>query len=152
MPCLARIFVSCAALAGAVLLAACAGVELDPFGRPYSGDRNYPAGSQVCDDPSMDVQPYFVRGNHPAMPIENAYTARNAEATVKFRVDASGAVKVLKVDSLDKAYASHAAIAVKDWKFKPAMRGGVAVAAECTFTLGGYFRGFKDEPPGRVNQ
>jgi hypothetical protein len=71
---------------------------------------------------------------------------------LKFRVEATGAVHVPKVDSLDKAYANHAAIAVNDWKFKPAMRDGAAVAVECTFTAGGYFRGFKDEPPGRVNQ
>lgn len=151
MPYPERIAVCCAA-AGAMLLAGCAGVELDPFGRPYSGDQNYPAGTQVCEAPNVDVQPYFVRGNHPAMPIENAYVARNAEATVRFRIEPSGAVEVLKVDSVDKAYASHAAIAVRDWKFKPAMRDGAAVAVECTFTFGGYFRGFKGEPPGQVNQ
>jgi hypothetical protein len=152
MSCRARIIVSCAAAAGAVLLAACAGAELDPFGRPYSGDDNYPAGSEVCHDPGVDVQPYFVRGNHPAIPILNAYSARNAEATVKFRVEPTGAIQVLKVDSVDKAYASHAVIAVRDWKMRPATRDGAAVAAECTFTFRTYFRGFKDEPAGQVNQ
>lgn len=152
MPSPARTVLSCAAAAGVLLLAGCAGVELDPFGRPYSGDDNYPAGSEVCHDPDVEVQPYFLRGNHPAMPIENAFVARNAEATVTFRVESTGAIRVLKVDSVDKAYASHALIAVRDWKMKPAMRGGAAVAVECQFTFSTYFRGFKGEPPGQANQ
>jgi hypothetical protein len=150
MPRLARI--SACVSAAAILLAGCAGAELDPFGRPYSGDYNYPPGEDMCSEPGVDVQPYFVRGNHPAMPIENAFVARNAQAKVSFRIEPSGAIRVLKVDSVDKAYANHAAIAVKDWKMKPAMRGGVPVAVDCTITFNNYFRGYKDEPPGKVNQ
>jgi hypothetical protein len=136
----------------ALLLQGCAGVQLDPFGRPYSGDHNYPPGTQVCSDPTVDVQPEFLRGNHPAMPILNAFDARNAEAIVKYRVDAAGAVQVLSVDSVDKAYGNHAAIAVRDWKFKPATRAGASVPAECTMHFSSVFRGFEDEPAGRVNQ
>lgn len=150
MPHLARI-AACLS-AAAVLLAGCAGAELDPFGRPYSGDYNLPAGRSVCNDPDVDVQPYLLRGNSPAMPIENAYVARNAQATVRFRVEPSGAISILKVESVDKAYANHALIAVKDWKMKPALRGGLPVAAECCASFGGYFRGFQDEPPGKANQ
>jgi hypothetical protein len=138
--------------ASAVLLAGCAEAQLDPFGRPYSGDINYPPGTRFCEDPAVDVQPEFVRGNHPAIPIDNAFDARNARAVVKYRVDAQGAVQVLSVDSGDKGYRNHAAIAVRDWKFKPATRGGVAVAAECTADLWSVFRGVEDEPPGQVNQ
>jgi len=94
----------------------------------------------------------MVRGNLPAMPIENSYPARNAVATVKYRVEASGAVHVLDVDSADKWYGKHAAVAVKDWKMTPAYRNGQAVAVECAIELGGYFHGFKDEPPGKDNQ
>lgn len=140
------------ALLAVLVLQGCAGVQLDPFGRPYSGDYNYPPGMRVCGDPEVDIQPEFVRGNHPAMPIENAFDARNARATVKYRVDAAGAVRVLSVESSDKAYGNHAVVAVRDWKFKPAMRGGVAAPAECTFIFDSYFRGFEEEEPGKPNQ
>jgi len=152
MPQFGRILICLSTAAGAVLLAGCAGVELDPFGRPYVGEPTYPAGTRICNDPNVEVQPWFIRGNHPAMPIENAFVARNAEATVKYRVEASGAIRVMSVDSVDKVFANHAVIALKDWKVKPATRGGVAVAAECTFGFSTYFRGFQDEPAGQNNQ
>lgn len=136
----------------AVALSGCANAQLDPFGRPYSGDYNYPAGYKICHDPAVDVQPEFVRGNHPAMPLENAFEARNAVATVKFKVTSTGAVQIVGGDSSDKAYGSHAVIAVRDWKFKPALRNGVAVDAECATRFSSYFRGFQDLPPGQANQ
>jgi hypothetical protein len=150
----ARIVVSCAAAVCAILLSACAGVELDPFGRPYAdgSEFNYPAGREFCNSPNVDVQAYFLRGNDPLPPVENAFVARNAVAKVKYHVDTAGKVKVLKVDSVDKAFADHAIIAVNDWKFKPAMRGGVPVDAECTVVLGYSWQGFEDKPPGQTNR
>lgn len=138
--------------AAAVLLGGCAGTQLDPFGRPYSGDHTLPPGTELCGDPQVDVQPRIVRGNLPAMPIENAFTARNAEATVVYRVSATGAVDVVSVDSDDKWFRNHTIIAVRDWKLMPATRDGVAVAAECRAVLTSVFRGFEDAKPGEDNQ
>lgn len=146
-PLRSAVLLSCAAA-----LAGCADAQLDPFGRPYSGDYNYPAGHKVCTDPSVEVQPEFIRGNHPAMPVENAFEARNAVATVKFKVTATGTVQILSADSSDKGYGNHAVIAVRDWKFKPALRGGVPVDAQCEVRFGSYFRRFEDLPPGQANQ
>lgn len=135
------------------VLGGCANVQLDPFGRPYSGDNTIPPGNVLqCGDPSVDLQPRMVRGNLPPMPVENGFTVKNAEAVVVYRVSAAGAVEVVSVESSDKAYRNHALIAVRDWKMTPARRDGVAVAATCTVTLSTTFRGYEDAPPGQVNR
>jgi hypothetical protein len=138
--------------AAAILLAGCAGVQLDPFGRPYSGEHTLPPGTELCGDPNVEVQPRIVRGNLPVMPIENSFTARNAQAKVVYRVSTSGAVEVVSVESGDKWFRNHTIIAVRDWKMAPAMRAGMPVAAECTTELTSVFRGFEDAPPGQDNQ
>jgi hypothetical protein len=141
-----------AVIAATGLLQGCAETPLDPFKRPYFGKDAYPANAPLCGDPSVDVQPKLIRGNHPAMPIANSFDARNAAATVRFRVAPSGAIEIVKVDSSDMWYGRHASAAVRDWKVTPAQRDGVAVAAACEVQLGAYFRGYQDDAPGKANR
>jgi TonB family protein len=54
------------------------------------------------------------------------------DAKVRFEIDPSGKARMLSADSpKSKYFASYAAVAIADWKIKPAMKQGVPVPVEC---------------------
>lgn len=126
----------------AALMQGCAIVELDPFGRAYAGENLLPAGMEICASADVDTPVKLVRGNHPAYPVNSVLNFKAGTVKLGFRVDEAGKITVLSAESeQSKYFATHAKIAISDWKVTPAMKNGVAVPIECEYTYDFGLRG-----------
>lgn len=114
-----------------VLITGCA-VELDPFGRHYNGQYAMPAKPWACNKDQFDTPPELIRGNRPHFPVDDMLRGLKGEAKVRFEIDSGGKARMLSADSpKSKYFASHAAVAIADWKIKPAKKQGVPVPVDC---------------------
>jgi TonB family protein len=121
------------AAAGAASLQGCAVPPLDPFGRPYNGEDAVPPQPLECDSAQVDTQPELVRGNRPLYPADEDRHHATSEVTIRFEIDAAGQVRLISVENAkSKYFASHAVIAMRDWKIVPARKDGVAVPVQCS--------------------
>ena len=86
-----------------------------------------------CDTTTFDTPPILIEGNRPDL-WRNA--EGTTEATVKFVVTSSGTADQISAETTgDWRLAGFAGLAVRDWKFEPARRAGVAVPAHCKVTM-----------------
>jgi outer membrane biosynthesis protein TonB len=64
--------------------------------------------------------------------MENLRAGKERAAIVKFIVNADGSTTIVESKSdEDKYFAGHAALAFRDWRFRPATKGGTPVATRC---------------------
>jgi TonB family protein len=119
------------AAAGAAALQGCAQPPLDPFGRPYNGEYAMAPQPLECDPP-FDTPPELIRGNRPLYPADEGRHHATSDVTVKFEIDAAGKIRLISVENAQSKYfASHATIAMRDWKIAPARKDGLPVAVQC---------------------
>lgn len=130
------IFLATVVLFGAT---ACASVELDPFSRPYD-DKNLmapgPIKSCSIGSDTAFTAPELEFGTKPLYPIGGLMDGKMGSARVTFAVAENGKLTVLEYESADsKWFANHAAIAMRDWRVKPATKNGVPVAVRCRLSF-----------------
>jgi TonB family protein len=85
---------------------------------------------------SFDTPPKLVRGAAPIYPISQLQQNKAGAATIAFTIDEYGKTRDFRVISADYPYyASHAILAVQQWRFEPARKNGrpVAVRERVTF-------------------
>lgn len=128
----------------ALLLACClsscsnAPVSLDPFGRPYDTANAIPRGPlKDCTPKDADAPPFLESGTRPLYPVDEMLRGRTAAARLRFSVASDGVVtpETLDPDRGPQWFVRHAAIATRDWRVRPAMKDGKAVAAVCSLTF-----------------
>ena len=86
-----------------------------------------------CDATNFDTPPILVQGNRPDLWRDAEDTT---EATVNFVVTLSGTADQISAETTGNwRLAGFAGLAVRDWKFEPARKGGVPVLAHCKVTM-----------------
>jgi protein TonB len=72
--------------------------------------------------------PVLLSGNAPIYPLSRLLKGTGGEAVIEFTILEDGTTADFAVVSTDyEYYANHAIIAVKEWRFKPAMKNGKPV-------------------------
>jgi len=79
---------------------------------------------------ASDISPKLVFRKLPKYPEKFINSGIDGKVKVFFVVDAEGApVQVQYIEATDLAFAEEAIAAVKEWRFEPALKNGVAVPA-----------------------
>jgi len=125
----------------ALAFALCACAQVEPVSRnTVAHNRPMPAlhsSDAGCSD-KCDKPPRLISGRAPIYPISKLLKGAPGEATIRFTIAADGTTKDIEVLSATYEYfGTHAAIAVKDWRFEPAMKDGqpVEMKVHQTFTF-----------------
>jgi TonB family protein len=119
------------ALAAAALLAGCAatrGWDRTPAGSPVDpeGFNRRVEGFEGYDQP-----PRLIRGRAPVYPISAVISQRTAEVLLAYTIGEYGVPRDIQVlESPDEVFARHAILAVREWRYAPAIRDGRPVAVE----------------------
>jgi TonB family protein len=90
----------------------------------------------------FDSLPTLLSGNAPKYPSTQSGLRESGYAVIRFTVDQSGHTSDFAVEKTNHRYfASEAIVAIKSWRFKPALQNGHP--AQCRVKTPFYFR-----PPG----
>jgi len=83
-----------------------------------------------------DVPPKLISGNAPVYPITRRFKGEPGSATLSYVIDADGLVKKIKIlHATYKYFGDHAVIALRDWRFQPAIKDGKPVRVEVVQTF-----------------
>jgi hypothetical protein len=116
------------------LLSACSTerLPLDPFGRPYDpANAMAPEVVRSCLRGSFDVPPELLSGTRPYYPVGELLLAKAGKAMVDYEVLTDGSARFLRGTAENAWFTTHAAIALRDWRFRPAQKDGVPVPTVC---------------------
>jgi TonB family protein len=115
------------ATASMVALSACANPTSPGSIRPGSPINT--ADSVAFPSAEYDAPPRLLSGNAPTYPISRLLKGVGGQATIAFTILEDGTTADFVVISTDyEYYASHAVLAVKEWRYKPAIKDGHPVA------------------------
>lgn len=79
--------------------------------------------------PSVDRLPVFIRGTAAVYPISSLFSREPGSVIIEFTVGEDGIPRNFKVISATKkSFGDHAIIAIRDWRFEPALKNGKPVA------------------------
>ncbi len=92
-------------------------------------DRPMPVPNFVVENPDPEViLPIRISGNSPIYPISLLLTGIKGQATISFIIGIDGISKNFEViKTNNKKFADHAIIAIREWRYNPAMRGTVPI-------------------------
>jgi hypothetical protein len=110
---------------------------LDPFGRPYSEKTQIREMElKDCQPSTHDTKPQVVRAVRPTFPLGQYYAGNRAVITVTFVVKPDGTTQTPATEDGElRWFKNHALLAVADWRFKPATKGGDPIAVSCSYTF-----------------
>jgi len=81
--------------------------------------------------PQYDVPPILLSGRVPIYPITRLKRGQSGDALIAFTIDEHGIPRDFRVVQSDYPYyASHAIAAVREWRFRPALKNGKPVAVQ----------------------
>jgi protein TonB len=127
-----------ALLAFGALLCACAGTQPGTTRAGSAIDAQaYSSAIEGSDD--FDRPPRLISGKAPVYPIRAAIDGRSASVTLTLTIDETGRTRDIVVTGGDgEPFSTHAILAVREWRFEPAMKDGqpVAITVEQTITFG----------------
>ena len=87
-------------------------------------------GKSLPPSSKYDVPPKLLSGRTPIYPITQLREHRSGKALIEFTIDQQGIPRDFSILKTDYRYfATHAIIAVREWRFQPAMKNGRPVAA-----------------------
>jgi TonB family protein len=114
--------------------AICALATCQPLAAQERGTRPHEpvasVGKSAPPSSAYDVPPKLLSGRTPIYPITRLQRGEGGDAIIDFTVDAQGIPRDFRVVKADYPYfASHAIIAMRDWRYQPAMKNGKPVAA-----------------------
>jgi hypothetical protein len=84
-----------------------------------------------CLRGSFDVPPELLSGTRPRFPVGELLLAKSGKAMVDYEVLTDGSARFLRGTAENAWFTTHAAIALRDWRFRPAQKDGVPVATVC---------------------
>lgn len=115
------------------LVAACGGTRE----ATQRSDRSMAPGSLVAPQSEQwDTPASLLSGKTPAYPISLFVTGKTGYAEVTFTVAQDGSTRDIKVIEADQpAFGDHLAIAVRNWRFEPARKNGLAIASSLNYGL-----------------
>ncbi|KAB8181314.1 energy transducer TonB [Marilutibacter maris] len=119
------------------------------------GDNNYLRPNESIVDDGVtpecvgdyDRAPVLVAAKAPVFPVsmlnptliedrKTRHLPMSWQVDARFDVGTDGVPLNVRASATDPAsFGHHTAIAIRAWRFKPALRAGVAVTAACTFTM-----------------
>src|SRR5206468_10705892 len=80
--------------------------------------------------PQYDVPPKLLSGRVPIYPITRLQRGESGNALIGFTIDEHGIPRDFRIIQSDYPYyASHAIVAMREWRFQPAIKNGKPVAA-----------------------
>ena len=83
-----------------------------------------------------DTPARLLSGKSPAYPIDQFMTGRTGYAEVGFTVAADGTTRDIRVTEAEQAsFGNHLAIAVRGWRFEPAMKDGQPLPSPMRYGL-----------------
>lgn len=97
--------------------------------------RAIPAGhfTQHAGLIGYDVPARFLSGEAPVYPITRLLNGESGTAEVEYTIDENGVPQDVRVlNATYKYFGAHAVIAVRKWRFSPAMKDGKPVAVRVT--------------------
>ena len=84
----------------------------------------------------FDAPPRLLSGNAPIYPISQVLGRKSGSAQLAYTIDESGLPKDIRVVyATYKYFGSHSVIALRKWKFSPALLHGQPVAVQVTQTF-----------------
>jgi TonB family protein len=87
-------------------------------------------GESIGPSSEYDVPPRLLSGRTPIYPISRLRRHQPGDALIEFTVDERGIPRDFRVVKADYPYfATHAIIAMRDWRYQPALKRGRPVAA-----------------------
>jgi TonB family protein len=87
-------------------------------------------GQSASSSSQYDVPPKLLSGRTPIYPITRLMRHQGGDAIIDFTVDEHGIPKDFRVVKADYPYfATHAIIAMRDWRYQPAIKNGKPVSA-----------------------
>ena len=92
-------------------------------------DRPMPVPNFVVENPDPEVTlPVRISGNSPIYPISLLLIGIKGQATISFIIGIDGIPKNFEViKTNNKKFADHAIIAIREWRYNPALRGTVPI-------------------------
>lgn len=121
---LAALLAGCAATTGRTLTPSGMPVDAEAFSRAIEGFEDY------------DEPPRLISGRAPVYPIRAAISRRTAEVLLAYTIGADGVPRDFEVlETPDEVFARHAIIAVREWRYAPAILDGQPVAVEIQQTI-----------------
>jgi TonB family protein len=102
-------------------------------GKPIPSNKMFPMDVVPGD---WDVPPVFLSGDAPSYPVTRLLNGEAGSATISYVIDEDGRTKDFYIVSATfKYFGSHAAYAVKRWRFAPARKDGKPVAVKIVQTF-----------------
>ena len=106
-------------------------------------------GQSAGPSSQYDVPPKLLSGRTPIYPITQLRLGKGGDALIEFTVDKQGIPRDFRVVKADYPYfGTHAIIAMREWRFRPAMKNGKPVPARLRLPFH-YRPFFIDEYRGR---
>jgi len=95
-----------------------------------------PDTTPKCAGGSFDTAPEFVSGWRPNYPVFSRKRNEQGPVVVKFWVLRDGSTEIIEVATRESDALRDASIeAVKEWKFRPALKGGVPMTTACVVSF-----------------
>lgn len=122
----------------ALLALALAGCNTPTKKRNLAGDPIQPANfaplgnvGEDCDTPAR-----LISGDNPIYPVSQVVHRRPGVAQVEFTINPDGRTGNLRVVSAtNKYFGNHAIIAIRGWRFSPALKDGQPVSIRVQYSL-----------------
>jgi periplasmic protein TonB len=128
-----------AILAAITMLNACG--TIDPASqnvRIIKSGAPLPVGESFGTNQSKeyDQPPILTSGDMPIYPISKALSGKSGAAVIAFTIGEDGKTRDLSVkDTSGEVYSRHAMIAIREWRFQPALKNGAPVAVRTQQTI-----------------
>ncbi len=124
------------ALVAAGVCACSTETKLDPFGRPYASENALPeAELRTCAPREVERRARLLSGTRPLYPALEDLRGRSGSAVVVFDVLPDGSARSVAARTENQWFADHAVIAMRDWRFDPALAEGRPVTVRCTLAF-----------------
>lgn len=95
-----------------------------------------PTSFLFSNEGQWDSPPKLVSGYNAIYPASLLMSGIQGDAVLKFTIGTDGATKDFAIEyATDARFANHAILALKDWKFQPAVKNGMPVEARATRTF-----------------
>jgi TonB family protein len=131
-----RILITMASIGIMLSLVGCAATLATPSGRAvsstaYNNEIAQQGTSHYCGDGVCDTPPSLLQARAPKYPPSALYAGQSGTVSVLFDIEASGLVSNIRVESATSPeFAASVLVAVKEWRYKPAMLRGKPVKME----------------------
>ncbi|MGY3266630.1 energy transducer TonB [Lysobacter sp. HA35] len=124
-----RIAASAAVALVTVVGAATAGPQSETAGRMSAAELTRLNAGLAIKVAGVDRVPLLIEGYRPLFPAPRVVRGQAGKCLVRFSIGVDGRVADAKGDGTDKMMCDHAIIAMRYWRFEPALKNGMPTIA-----------------------